>query len=137
MGASPFEQELAQTSGVTIRHWAAPRKLLVSDSVTGVEFEKTELDGDGKLHMTGDTWSLDADVVFKAVGQSIASDTLGGVASTIGQKHGKLVVSEDRKTSLDDVWAGGDCVFGNDDLTVSAVQDGKVAAISIDKYLRS
>jgi glutamate synthase (NADPH/NADH) small chain len=136
MGASAFEQELAQTSGVTIRHWAAPRKLLVSDSVAGVEFEKTELDADGKLRMTGETWSLDADVVFKAVGQSIASDTLGDVASTIDQKQGKLLVSDGRKTSLDDVWAGGDCVFGNDDLTVSAVQDGKVAAISIDKYLR-
>lgn len=136
MGASAFEQELAQTSGVTIRHWAAPKKLLVSDSVTGVEFEKTELGADGKLRMTGETWSLDADVVFKAVGQSIASNTLGDVASTIDQKHGKLLVSDDRKTSLDDVWAGGDCVFGNDDLTVSAVQDGKVAAISIDKYLR-
>ncbi len=137
MGASAYEQELAQTSGVTIRHWATPRKLLVSDGVAGVEFEKTELGADGKLNLTGETWSLDADIVFKAVGQSIASATLGDVASTIGQDRGKLVVSDDRKTSLSDVWAGGDCISGHDDLTVTAVQDGKVAAISIDRFLRS
>ena len=35
------------------------------------------------------------------------------------------------------IWAGGDCVVGGDDLTVSAVQHGKLAAISIDRYLRS
>ena len=34
-------------------------------------------------------------------------------------------------------WAGGDCVAGGDDLTVTAVQHGKLAAISIDRYLRS
>jgi glutamate synthase (NADPH/NADH) small chain len=33
------------------------------------------------------------------------------------------------------VWAGGDCVFGGEDLTVSAVQDGKVAALSIHEFL--
>ena len=32
-----------------------------------------------------------------------------------------------------DVWAGGDCVYGGDDLTVTAVQHGKVAATSIDE----
>jgi dihydropyrimidine dehydrogenase (NAD+) subunit PreT len=136
MGASHHEQELAQTSGVTIRHWAAPKKLLVSDRVSGIEFEKTNLGPDGELQMTGETWSLDADIIFKAVGQSIASDTLGDVANTIGQERGKLQVNEERKTSLDDVWAGGDCIAGHDDLTVSAVQDGKMAAISIDQYLR-
>lgn len=137
MGASHHEQELAQTSGVTIRHWAAPKKLLVSDRVSGIEFEKTNLGADGELQMTGETWSLDADIIFKAVGQSIAGDTLGDVANTIGQERGKLLVNEERKTSLDDVWAGGDCIAGHDDLTVSAVQDGKMAAISIDQYLRS
>ena len=137
MGASHHEQELAQTSGVNFRHWASPKKLLVSDRVTGVEFERMQLDGDGRLTGTGETWSLDADVVFKAVGQVIDTTILGEAAETIGQKHGKLVVDEECKTSLDDVWAGGDCIYGHDDLTVGAVQDGKVAAMSIDQSLRS
>jgi len=39
------------------------------------------------------------------------------------------------KTDLDGVWAGGDCVKGTKDLTVSAVEDGKRAALSIHRYL--
>ncbi len=136
MGASQYEQEFAQTSGVTIRHWANPVRLLVSDRVTGVEFERTELDADGNLQSTGDTWSLNADIVFKAVGQAVAHDIFGDAADSFEQKDGRLLVDENRKTSLPDVWAGGDCIYGNDDLTVTAVQDGKVAAIAIDRYLR-
>ena len=49
---------------------------------------------------------------------------------------GRIAVDDERKTSLDNVWAGGDCVVGGDDLTVSAVQHGKVAAIAIDRSLR-
>ncbi len=136
MGASRYEQEFAQTSGVTIRHWATPVRLLVSDRVTGVEFERTELDTHGKLQPTGDTWSVNADIVFKAVGQAVAHDIFGAAADSFEQKDGKLLVDDDRKTSLPDVWAGGDCIYGNDDLTVTAVQDGKVAANAIDRYLR-
>ncbi len=136
MGASQYEQEFAQTSGVTIRHWANPVRLLVSDRVTGVEFERTELDADGNLQSTGDTWSLNADIVFKAVGQAVAHDIFGDAADSFEQKDGRLLVDDDRKTSLPDVWAGGDCIYGNDDLTVTAVQDGKVAANAIDRHLR-
>jgi len=63
-------------------------------------------------------------------------ESLGGDAQSIEQRGGKLVVNEERKTSLDKIWAGGDCIFGSDDLTVSAVQDGKLAALSIDRHLR-
>ena len=50
---------------------------------------------------------------------------------------GRIAVDDERKTSLDNVWAGGDCVVGGEDLTVCAVQDGKLAARSIDDYLQS
>jgi dihydropyrimidine dehydrogenase (NAD+) subunit PreT len=50
-------------------------------------------------------------------------------------KKGRIVVDEHRKTSLAKVWAGGDCVLDGDNLTVSAVQDGKLAAISINQTL--
>ena len=136
MGASKYEQDFAQTSGVTIRHWAQPRKLLIDSRVAGIEFEVTEQDENGKLRGTGNTWSLNADMVFRAIGQSLSADVFGEVAKSLQQQFGKLVVDEHRRTSLDNVWAGGDCVYGHDDLTVSAVQDGKVAAIAIDQFLR-
>jgi glutamate synthase (NADPH/NADH) small chain len=49
---------------------------------------------------------------------------------------GKIHVDEQRRTTLPKVWAGGDCVAGGLDLTVSAVEDGKRAAASIDAALR-
>jgi glutamate synthase (NADPH/NADH) small chain len=137
MGASDFEQAFAQTSGVSIRHWAAPVKLETEDEITRVHFENTEIDNNGKLVTTGEAWSADADIVFKAVGQAIDHDTLGDACESIGQQAGKLTVDEERRTSLDGVWAGGDCIYGHDDLTVTAVQDGKLAALSIDRHLRT
>ena len=63
---------------------------------------------------------------------------IGGVANSaeiVELKQDRIVVDEQRRTSLPGVWAGGDCVYGGEDLTVSAVQDGKLAALSIDKAL--
>jgi glutamate synthase (NADPH/NADH) small chain len=136
MGASTYEQEFAQTTGVKIRHWAKPIKLLIDGRVAGMEFEKTRLDDNGKLSGTGETFSLNADVVFKAIGQTLSEKALGAMTGTLELNKGKIVADDELKTSLPAVWAGGDCVYGGDDLTVSAVQDGKIAAIAIDRYLR-
>jgi glutamate synthase (NADPH/NADH) small chain len=136
MGASRYEQEFAQTNGVTIRHWAKPLRILGEKFVTGIEFERTVQDAKGKLAGSGETWSMEADVVFKAVGQRLGSGLPGSAASSLKMHDGKISVSGDRRTSLNGVWAGGDCVAGGEDLTVTAVQDGKVAAHSIDRYLR-
>jgi glutamate synthase (NADPH/NADH) small chain len=75
---------------------------------------------------------LTADVVFKAIGQNMD----GGGLDAIAPESGRFVVDIHQKTSMDRVWAGGDCVVGGDDLTVSAVQHGKIAATSIDQSLR-
>ncbi len=79
---------------------------------------------------------LDADVVFKAIGQKVLSDPLADTAEILELKQDRIVVDEERRTSLPGVWAGGDCVHGGEDLTVSAVQDGKLAALSIDRSLQ-
>ena len=124
MSASVFEQALAQTSGVNIHHWATPARIVGDDHVTGIEF-KLE-DNDEAMH-------LNADVVFKAIGQKLDGSGLDALAS----ESGRFVVDAAQKTSVQGIWAGGDCVVGGDDLTVSAVQHGKIAAISIDQYLRN
>ncbi len=132
MGASEFERHLAQINGVTIHHWAAPRRLIGNDHVSGIEFERTKLGTEGRLTTTGETMRFAADVVFKAIGQRLADEPIG---SSIETERGRIVVDDEQRTSLENVWAGGDCVLGGDDLTVSAVQHGKVAAISIDRHL--
>jgi glutamate synthase (NADPH/NADH) small chain len=53
----------------------------------------------------------------------------------LAMRAGKIVVDNQGQTSADGVWAGGDCTQGVD-LTVQAVQDGKLAAHAIDRFLR-
>jgi len=137
MGASKFEQDFARTSGVRIRHWLAPAQLKMDGNrVCGVRFEYTRLDENDRLQTTGDSYELEADVVFKAIGQQVLWNALGDTQDILELEHGRINVNEHRKTSLADVWAGGDCIFGGEDLTVSAVQDGKIAAMNIDRFLQ-
>lgn len=126
MGATAWEQELAQTNGVVLKTFAAP----VAIDATGITLERTRLD-DGKLVMTGERYSLPADMVLKAVGQTLAREALDGLALS----GGKIVVDDDHRTSLDGVYAGGDCVASGEDLTVQSVQDGKRAALAIHRHL--
>jgi glutamate synthase (NADPH/NADH) small chain len=136
MGASAFEQELAQKSGVGIRYWAQPVRLLGNGTVSAVELETTVLGDNGRLEATGDRYTLEADVVFKAIGQKLADDLLGDELGKLRFEKGKIMVDAGQATSMSGVWAGGDCVAGGDDLTVTAVQHGKIAALSIDRWLR-
>jgi glutamate synthase (NADPH/NADH) small chain len=132
MNASEYEQQLAQTSGVHIMTWAQPKGLVGENgAITAIELERTQ-DQDGALTGTGEVITLPADMVFKAVGQTLVQTELGDALTL---ERGRIVVDADRKTSLADVWAGGDCVQGGEDLTVAAVEDGKIAAESINAAL--
>jgi dihydropyrimidine dehydrogenase (NAD+) subunit PreT len=127
MKASDYERELAQTTGVVIRHWARPVSLEghAGGALSGVVFEDTQ----AREGAPGSVFHLEADVVFTAIGQRGTPEALDGAAIEI--RDGRIVVDAERRTSLEGVWAGGDCVFGGHDLTVSAVEDGKQAARSI------
>ncbi len=137
MGATHHEQELAQVNGVRIKHWARPVKLTgQGGAVREAVFEYTQLDADGRLIGTGDHFAIPADMVFKAIGQSFVPDPLRQDGRDLLELKGaKIAVDAEGKTSLDKVWAGGDCTPGQD-LTVAAVQDGKIAALAIDRALR-
>jgi glutamate synthase (NADPH/NADH) small chain len=137
MGATSYEQELAQTNGVKIKYWARPVRLLgnADAHVTAIELEATALDAQGRLAGTGHHALLRADQVFKAIGQQLVPTGLDGAADLIELEGGKIRVNEERQTSLSGVWAGGDAVKLGQDLTVSAVEDGKIAARSIHAQL--
>ncbi len=138
MSATWHEREFAQTNGVAIKPWARPLRLIGENGrVAAVELEHTQLDEAGRLAGTGDRFTLAADMVFKAIGQIAVPDPLrAGSADILELQDDRIVVNESRETSLPGVWAGGDCIAGPD-LTVQAVQDGKIAARAIDRRLRS
>jgi dihydropyrimidine dehydrogenase (NAD+) subunit PreT len=135
MNASDFEQELATANGVTIRHWLQPRRVISEDGkVGGIELEYTALSGD-RLAGTGETVTLAADQIFKAIGQSFEPVALDGNRADIELRDGRIWVDAEGRTSLPKVWAGGDCVHGGEDLTVTAVAQGRDAAESIHRAL--
>ncbi len=131
MNASEFEQDLAASKGVTIRHWLAPRRVLTADGkVTGIELGYMALDAGGSLKPTGELTTIACDQVLTAIGQTLATDGEG-----VTLAGGKIEVDEEGRTSMAKVWAGGDCATGGDDLTVTAVAEGRDAAEGINRYL--
>lgn len=138
MSATPYEQELAQKHGVLIKLWARPLKIQGdSNGVSAVVFEKTRKNPEGNLVGTGEQFTVTADVVFKAVGQVLLPSSLGQESEILELANGKIKVNAMRRTSLTGVYAGGDCIAHSEDLTVVAVQDGKLAAHAIDLTLSS
>lgn len=142
MSASGYEQDWAQKNGVKLKHWAAPKEIVVQGGqVTGVRFAYTGID-EGKLVETGESFTLDADVVLKAIGQTFQARDLN-MANTaeasraLELKQGRIATDAQGRTSHPKVWAGGDCRFGGRDLTVEAVQHGKQAALSIHAALNT
>jgi glutamate synthase (NADPH/NADH) small chain len=125
MNASEFEPDLAASKGVRIITNASPIAVHGNGAVCEVEFEYT----DDALKPTGDTFRLAADQLFKAIGQSLQGEGLPE------REGGKIRVSDAGKTSVDGIWAGGDCASGGDDLTVTAVAEGRDAAEDIHAAL--
>ena len=136
MNASEMEQALAASKGVLIRHWLQPKNVVASDGrVAGIEMEYTAL-RDGKLAGTGETTTLVADQVFKAIGQSFEAQPMNGSGDKIALEKGRIRVDDEGRTSMAKVWAGGDCVAdAREDLTVAAVAAGRDAAESIHRTL--
>jgi glutamate synthase (NADPH/NADH) small chain len=137
MNASDFEQDLAAANGVTIRHWLQPKRVVADGGkVTGIELEYTAMKG-GKLSGTGETLSLAADQVFKAIGQLFEPAAFNGSSASIAMEDGRIAVDAEGRTSMSKVWAGGDCIRGGEDLTVTSVAQGRDAAESIHRALTS
>jgi glutamate synthase (NADPH/NADH) small chain len=116
MSASVYEQELAATEGVRILTDSVPVGVKLNGTGSLVEFARPD----------GETFTLHADEVLTAIGQ-----TLGATPEALTLSGGKIAVTGTGRTSLPGVWAGGDCAEGGDDLTVTAVAEGRDAALDI------
>ncbi len=131
MKASKYEQDLAQTKGVQIKHWVAPKKIILkSGKAVGLTCDYMKV-VKGKLVPTGETFDIASDMIFKSIGQSYIDVTNGALELD----NGRIVVDSEKRTSVSGIWAGGDCAAGGKDLTVAAVDDGRRAAESIHAFL--
>lgn len=129
MGASDYEQDHATSSGVRIICNAAPVGIRGNGALQEVELAYT-MDTDAGLSLTDNRFTLPADQVFRAIGQR-----LEGVPAALQLAGGKIAVTGPGRTSVKGIWAGGDCAAGGDDLTVTAVAEGRDAAEDIHATL--
>ena len=125
MNASVFEQDLAASKGVRIMTNVVPKAVHGNGAVREIEFEYVNDDMSG----TGETVRIPADQVLRAIGQTLEGDALPDLDG------GKIAVTGAGRTSVAGVWAGGDCASGGDDLTVTAVAEGRDAAMDIHASL--
>ncbi|WP_404464261.1 NAD(P)-dependent oxidoreductase [Vreelandella aquamarina] len=137
MSATDHEQEIAKANGVRMITWAQPDDILLDEQgrVAGMRFAKTQEQA-GQLMATGETFEIAGDAIFKAIGQGFAGESLrDATAAELARDGERIHVNEMFQTSLPNVYAGGDCVKPGQDLTVQAVQHGKLAAHAIHQAL--
>ena len=129
MGASKYEQDLAASKGVRFLANAEPVSVESENGAKTIFFERTESSGDG-LAFAGEVVRVPADQIFQAIGQRLER-----IPSGLETDGKKLKADAKGKSGLPNVWAGGDCIFAGEDLTVSAVAQGRDAAEEIHAAL--
>jgi NADPH-dependent glutamate synthase beta subunit-like oxidoreductase len=143
MPAEPDERIEAQEAGVHFLLLNQPIDYVTDkkNRLKGLKLVRTRLgepDESGRrrpVEIKGSEWIMDADVVIEAIGNKAPDDSPGWYPNV--KVDGKKLIQVDvetGKTSVDGIFAGGDIVRGPA-LVVQAVQDGKVAARAIKKFV--
>lgn len=141
MPASRDEVEEAAIEGIRVSYRIGPRRIVGTNGVvTGVEFLRVSrvFDENGRFDpqfVAGSEHVVEADSVIVAIGQTGEFSFLqpeDGVAT----RGGRIVIDPDTlATTAPGIYAGGDAAFGPR-IAINAVADGKLAAKSINEFLR-
>ncbi len=140
MKASPWEKEDAMREDIPFECNTTPLEFLHENGkLTGVVVERVEsiYDENGKrtLKNTGETFTIEADDVIIAIGQSGA---FPWIEKDLGMEYDKwdmpVVDRETFQSSLPNVFFGGDAAWGPANI-ITAVAHGHQAAVSIDLFV--
>jgi glutamate synthase (NADPH/NADH) small chain len=138
MPCTEKELDIAKLDGCRVMWLAAPKE------VTGADGKVTQLvcsvmqlgapDAGGRRAPveTGETFTLEVDMVIKAAGQAPFEVLVSN--NQINHNKGKISIDQQSVTSIKGVYAGGDCVNGGKEV-VDAVQAGKDGAAAILEFL--
>jgi dihydropyrimidine dehydrogenase (NAD+) subunit PreT len=133
------ELDIAKLDGCEIIWLAAPKEIIgANGKVTRLVCSIMKLgepDSSGRRAPidTGETFSLDVDMVIKAAGQVPFEELIN--TNGIANKNGKIVIDSNCSTNIKGVFAGGDAVNGGKEV-VDAAQAGKDGAAAILRYLK-
>ena len=138
MPCTQTELNIAKLDGCNIIWLASPKEIIGQNGKVAKLVCNTmvlgEADASGRRSPieTGETIILNVDMVIKATGQIPFENLVDG--NNIQHQNGKITTDKNGVTSLNGVFAGGDCVNGGKEV-VDAVQAGKDGAKGILEYL--
>ncbi|MDQ6890433.1 MAG: FAD-dependent oxidoreductase, partial [Bacteroidota bacterium] len=132
------ELDIALLDGCKIQWLAAPKEIKGDNGKVKqlicelMELGAPDFSGKPAPIATGETFTLDVDMVIKATGQSPFIDLVS--ENGIENNRGKIILKENSLTNIKGIFAGGDAVNGGKEV-VDAVQAGKDGAAAILQYL--
>jgi len=138
MPCTEVELDIAMLDGCKIIWLTAPKEVKgINGKVTELVCSKMKLgepDTSGRRSPidTGETFTLDVDMVIKAAGQTPFEDLIEDLK--IQNLKGKITIDGNCSTNIQGVFAGGDAVNGGKEV-VDAVQAGKDGAKAILDYI--
>jgi len=142
MPARKEEIHHAQEEGIEFLTLNNPVKIIGDENgfvkqLECVKMELTEPDASGRRGvraMEGSEFLMDVDGVIMAIGTSPNPLLKNSIMGIEVNRRGGFVVDENMKTSIDNIWAGGDAVTGSATV-IEAMGAGQKAAKSILEYL--
>lgn len=138
MPCTQHELDIAMLDGCEIIWLASPKEVKgdngkVSSLICSImKLGEPDVSGRRSPVDTGETFTLDVDMVIKAAGQMPFETLMEEVK--IQNSKGKIIIDKDCTTNIKGVFAGGDAVNGGKEV-VDAVQAGKDGAKAILKFL--
>jgi len=143
MPADSVEVHDADEEGVIYHFLCNPTRLITRDgALVGVECVRMALgepDASGRrrpLPIEGSEFVIDCDMVIPAIGQKVDTTCLTGDSAPALSRWNTVDADPDTlQTSVEGVFAGGDCVSGPATL-IEAMAAGLRVSHSIDQYLR-
>ena len=107
------------------------------DNVKVEEKKIKEIIGNSKIEKIKfeDDTTKDIDGLFIALGTASGSDLAKKIGINLN-KDGRIIVDNNMKTSLDGLYACGDCVENDNFQIAKAVYEGMISAKSVIKYIK-
>jgi dihydropyrimidine dehydrogenase (NAD+) subunit PreT len=140
MGGYKHEYDWAKKEGCEFAYLSLPVAYEGNGNVVKMRLTRMELsapDGQGKhtvVPVPGSDYTMDVDLVVEAIGQGKLVEFTAQVPDLKTDRGRILVDPKTGQTSNKKYFAGGDCVNGGKEV-VNAVEEGKVAAGGIHRYL--
>ncbi|CAN5376014.1 NAD(P)-dependent oxidoreductase [soil metagenome] len=139
--AYEYEYELGKQDGVQFEWFAQPVAFeATAGQLSGVRFMRAQLSEGGRkgeLHsIPGSDFTIPCDMAIKALGQSPLTQLVSAIDGIRLERGTVAVDPVTYHTSVAGLFAGGDCTHKGKEI-VNAVEDGKLAARSIDTFLHS